>query len=173
MMKTKKLLYVSLLIAFSVILSYIETFIPAIPIPGAKLGLASIATLLSLYLFDFKTSFTVVALRIILSAFMFSNFTALIYSLSGGIVSLIAMYFAIKLGRDKLSIIGVSIIGAVFHNMAQLAAAIFVLGTVSIVSLTPWLLLVAIITGIFTGLASKYVLKYSHIKKQSDKFYNK
>jgi heptaprenyl diphosphate synthase len=53
-MKTKKLLYISLLIAFSLILSYIETFIPAIPIPGAKLGLASIATLLSLYLFDFK-----------------------------------------------------------------------------------------------------------------------
>ncbi len=171
-MKTKKLLYVSLLIAFSLILSYIETFIPAIPIPGAKLGLASIATLLALYLFDFKTSFTVVALRIILSAFIFTNFTALIYSLSGGIVSLIAMYFAIKLAKDKLSIIGVSIIGAVFHNMAQLAAAIFVLGTVSIVSLTPWLLLVAIITGIFTGLTAKYILKYSHIKKQADKFYN-
>lgn len=171
-MRTKKLLYVSLLIAFSLILSYIETFIPAIPIPGAKLGLSSIATLLSLYLFDFKTSFAVVALRIILSAFMFSNFTALIYSLSGGIISLIAMYFAIKLAKDKLSIIGVSIIGAVFHNMAQLAAAIFVLGTVSIVTLTPWLLLVAIITGIFTGLTAKYILKYSHIKKQADKFYN-
>ncbi|MEL7569987.1 MAG: Gx transporter family protein [Eubacteriaceae bacterium] len=172
-MRTKKLLYVSLLIAFSLILSYIETFIPAIPIPGAKLGLASIATLLALYLFDFKTSFTVVALRIILSAFMFTNFTALIYSLSGGIVSLIAMYLTIKLAKDKLSIIGVSIIGAVFHNMAQLAAAIFVLGTVSIVTLTPWLLFLGIITGIFTGLASKYVLKYSHIKKQSDNFYNK
>ncbi|NMC57067.1 MAG: Gx transporter family protein, partial [Eubacteriaceae bacterium] len=119
-MKTKKLLYVSLLIAFSLILSYIETFIPAIPIPGAKLGLASIATLLSLYLFDLKTSFTVVSLRIILSAFIFTNFTALIYSLSGGLVSLIAMYLAIKLAKDKLSIIGVSIIGAIFHNMAQL-----------------------------------------------------
>lgn len=171
-MKTKKLLYVSLLIAFSLILSYIETFIPAIPIPGAKLGLASIATLLALYLFDFKTSFTVVALRIILASFIFTNFTALIYSLSGGIVSLIAMYLAIKLGRDKLSIIGVSIIGAVFHNMAQLTAAIFVLGTASIVTLTPWLLLLGIITGIFTGLTAKYILKYSHIKKQSDKFYN-
>ncbi len=172
-MRTKKLLYVSLLIAFSLILSYIETFIPAIPIPGAKLGLASIATLLALYLFDFKTSFTVVALRIILSAFMFTNFTALIYSLSGGIVSLIAMYLTIKLAKDKLSIIGVSIIGAVFHNLTQLAAAIFVLGTVSIVTLTPWLLFLGIITGIFTGLTAKYILKYSHIKKQSDNFYNK
>jgi len=165
-MNTKKLLYISLLVSFALILSYIETFIPVMPLPGAKLGLASIAALLTLYLFDIKSSCAVVLLRIILSSFLFTHFAALIYALSGGLVSLTAMYIALKLTKNKLSIIGISIIGAVFHNIAQLAAAIIVLGTVNIISLAPYLLIIGIITGIFTGLSAKYILKFSHIKKR-------
>lgn len=160
-MNTKKLLVTALLVSFALILSYIETFIPVLSIPGAKLGLANIATLLTLYMFDLKTSVIVVTLRVFLAAFMFSHFIALLYSLSGGIISLIAMYLCIKLTKDKLSIIGVSIIGALFHNFAQIIVAIFVLNTLNVILLAPYLMLLSIITGIFTGISAKYLLKYS------------
>ncbi len=160
-MNTRKLLTTALLVSFALILSFIETFIPVLSIPGAKLGLANIATLLALYMFDFKTSIIVVLLRIMLAAFMFTHFTALIYSLSGGIISFLIMYFLIKFAQDKLSIIGVSIIGAIFHNIAQLIVAVFILNSINILLLTPYLMFLGIITGIFTGISSKYLLKYS------------
>jgi heptaprenyl diphosphate synthase len=160
-MNTKKLLITALLVSFALILSYIETFIPVLSIPGAKLGLANIVTLLTLYMFDLKTSVIVVTIRVFLAAFMFTHFTALLYSLSGGIISLIAMYLCIKLTKDKLSIIGVSIIGALFHNFAQIIVAVFVLNTLNVILLAPYLMLLSIITGIFTGISAKYLLKYS------------
>jgi heptaprenyl diphosphate synthase len=160
-MNIRKLLITALLVSFALILSFVETFVPVLSIPGAKLGLANIATLLALYMYDFKTSIIVVLLRIMLAAFMFTHFTALIYSLSGGIISLAAMYLTMKLANDKLSIIGVSIIGAIFHNIAQLAVAVFVLNTIHILLLAPYLMLLGIVTGIFTGISSKYLLKYS------------
>ncbi len=160
-MKTKQLTFIAVLITFALILSYIETFIPVIAIPGAKLGLANVATLMALYLFDFKSAFFVVFLRTSLAAFMFTNLTTLIYSLSGGLVSLLVMYLLLRIWKNHFSIIGISIAGAVFHNLAQVAVAVFVLGTTGVLSLIPYLIAIAILTGTAIGISAKYLLKYT------------
>lgn len=160
-MKTKQLLLIAVLTTFALILSYVETFIPALPIPGAKLGLANIATLLALCLFDFKSALLIVILRTTLAAFLFTNLTALLYSLSGGLVSLLVMALLLKLWKEYFSIIGISIAGAVFHNLAQAAVAVFVLGTLSILSLLSYLIGIALLTGAVIGIIVKYLLKYT------------
>ncbi|WP_303859612.1 Gx transporter family protein [Alkalibaculum bacchi] len=157
---TRKLVYISMLVAQAMILSYVESLLPAIPIQGAKLGLANIATLLALSTLSFKESLLIVIARTFLSSFMFGNMTVLIYSLTGGIFSLIAMYVTLKLSNNNFSLIAVSIIGAVFHNAGQLTVAVLILQNKNIFLLWPYLLLVAIPTGIFIGIASNYLLKY-------------
>lgn len=157
---TRKLVYISMLVAQAMILSYVESLLPAIPIQGAKLGLANIATLLALSTLSFKESLLIVIARTFLSSFMFGNMTVLIYSLTGGIFSLIAMYVTLKLSNNNFSLIAVSIIGAVFHNAGQLTVAVLILQNKNVFLLWPYLLLVAIPTGIFIGIASNYLLKY-------------
>ncbi|RBP68979.1 heptaprenyl diphosphate synthase [Alkalibaculum bacchi] len=157
---TRKLVYISMLVAQAMILSYVESLLPAIPIQGAKLGLANIATLLALSTLSFKESLLIVIARTFLSSFMFGNMTVLIYSLTGGIFSLIAMYVTFKLSNNNFSLIAVSIIGAVFHNAGQLTVAVLILQNKNVFLLWPYLLLVAIPTGIFIGIASNYLLKY-------------
>lgn len=157
---TRKLVYISMLVAQAMILSYVESLLPAIPIQGAKLGLANIATLLALSTLSFKESLLIVIARTFLSSFMFGNMTVLIYSLTGGIFSLIAMYVTLKLSNNNFSLIAVSIIGAVFHNAGQLSVAVSILQNKNVLLLWPYLLLVAIPTGIFIGMASNYLLKY-------------
>ena len=157
---TRKLVYISMLVAQAMILSYVESLLPAIPIQGAKLGLANIATLLALSTLSFKESLMIVVARTFLSSFMFGNMTVLIYSLTGGIFSLIAMYFTLKLSNNNFSLIGVSIIGAIFHNAGQLSVAVLILQNRNVFLLWPYLLLVAIPTGLFIGISSNYLLKY-------------
>ena len=159
-MNTRKLVYISMLVAQAMILSYVESFLPAIPIQGAKLGLANVATLIAISTLSFKESLLIVIARTTLSSFMFGNMTALIYSLTGGILSLIAMYLTLKLSNNTLSLISASIIGAIFHNAGQLFVAFLVLQNKNIFILWPYLLLVAIPTGLFIGVSSKYLLKY-------------
>lgn len=157
---TRKLVFISMLVSQAMILSYIETLLPAIPIQGAKLGLANIATLIALSMLSFKLSLLIVVARTFLSAFMFGNMTVLIYSLAGGVLSLIAMYLVLKIFKENISYVGVSIIGAIFHNAGQLSVAVMVLENAKIFLLWPYLLLVAIPTGLFVGLVSNYLLKY-------------
>lgn len=156
----RKLIYISMLVAQAMILSYVESLLPAIPIQGAKLGLANIATLLALSTLSFKESLLIVIARTLLSSFMFGNMTVLIYSLTGGIFSLVAMYVTLKWSNNNFSLIGVSIIGAVFHNGGQLLVAVLILQNKNIFFLWPYLLLVAIPTGVFIGIASNYLLRY-------------
>ncbi|MPW26902.1 heptaprenyl diphosphate synthase [Alkalibaculum sp. M08DMB] len=159
--QTRKLVFISMLVAQAMILSYVESLLPAIPIPGAKLGFANIATLLALSTLSFKESFLIVVARTVLSSFMFGNMNVLMYSLTGGILSLIAMYFILELFKSNVSFVGVSIVGAIFHNIGQLIVAWLVLN-INIFVLLPYLLLVAIPTGLFVGFSSNYLLKYLH-----------
>jgi len=156
---TKKITLISILISQAIILGYFERFIPInFIVPGAKLGLANIVTLISLFLLTFKETTFIMVSRVILLSFMFGSLPGIIYGLSGGILALTAMYIAIKTG--KISIIGVSIIGAVFHNIGQLIIAAIIINNINIFYYLPLLLIVAIPTGIFIGLTSKFLLKY-------------
>lgn len=158
---TRKLVLISVLVAQGMVLGYIEKMLP-IPfiVPGAKLGLANIITLTAIYFLSFKESSAVVLLRVLLTAATFGSLSSFLYSLAGGVLSLIAMASVIKVFRDELSLISVSIIGSISHNMGQLFVAAIIIHNVLIFTYLPFLLIIAVPTGIFVGLVAKALIQY-------------
>ncbi|MEG0320593.1 MAG: Gx transporter family protein [Oscillospiraceae bacterium] len=158
--KTRDLTRLALLTAVALALGYAEQFIPIAPgLPGVKLGLANTVLLYALYLMDVKSAVFLMVLKIFLSGLLYAGFGAMIFSFAGGILSLVAMVLVKKLGRDTVSVIGVSVIGAVFHNVGQLLVSALVVNTVAMLYYLPMLLISAVITGILTGVAAKYVMR--------------
>ena len=115
----------SISIALSLILSYIEFLLPSIGVPGVKLGLANLIILMLLIKYPLKVPAAVNILRILLAGFMFTGPIAMMFSLAGGLSSMLIMKLAIKL--KVFSNIGVSVAGSCIHNFAQLIVAIVIL----------------------------------------------
>ena len=153
-MKTAKTIAQSaILVALALALSYTERFIPlqlVIPLPGVKLGLANIATLVALYMLGWQKTLPIVAVRCFLGA-LFGGLTGILFSLTGGLLALGVMAACKKV--PVLSIYGVSILGAAAHNIGQILAAMVLMGSVHVWAYLPYLLLVGIVTGTATGAA--------------------
>lgn len=160
----RKMIYISLLIAMSLVLHIFEGMIPVPFItPGTKLGLANIITVIALYTLNYKETFLVLFLRILLSVMFGGSVSRLLYSLSGGVLSYIFMVITKSLGKDKVSIVGVSCVGAVFHNIGQLFAASLIVETMSVMLYLPVMSVAGIGTGIFVGITSNFAVE--HLKK--------
>lgn len=153
----KKEIRIAMLLAFSIVLNILESFIPIFNVPGIRIGLANIPILVTLYIYGFKDASYVSILRVfvvgILRIGLFS--TTFYFSLFGSIFSIISMYLIKKL---KLSIIGVSIFGSFMHNIGQLVAAFIFINT-NLLYYLPFLTILSIISGIFIGLVSKESIK--------------
>lgn len=159
---TQKLTRLALLAAASVVLGYIEGLICALmPLPpGIKLGLANTVVLYSIYTLGVSCSVILIILKVILTGFMSGNLAAaFLYSMGGAVLSLIAMLIVKNLGRDKVSIVGVSVVGAVFHNVGQILVASLLLQTPGLMFYVFVLMIAAVITGTLTGMAGKQVLR--------------
>ena len=158
-MSTKKLTRLSLLTALALIIFIVEAQLPPIaPIPGIKMGLANIITLVALYMYGPKEAFTVLFLRIILGNMFSGQVSALMYSAAGGIFCFAVMCVLYKiLPRDMLWV--VSVCGAMAHVTAQVTVAALITKTPAVFWYLPLLLVSAVITGAFTGLCAYYVLK--------------
>lgn len=138
------------------IFSYVEMLLPiSIGVPGAKLGLANIAVLVVLYVAGGRTAFCVDILRIVLTSILFGNMAAFIFSISGGMLSIIVMILLKKSGR--FSMLGVSVAGGTAHNIGQIAAAAVVVGTAKIAYYLPVLLITGVITGIVNGCVARII----------------
>ncbi len=158
---TRILVFISVLVAQGMILSFIESMLP-IPffVPGAKLGLANIITLTAIYMLTFKQATAVVLLRVILTAATFGSLSTFLYSFAGGIFSLLIMAAVLKVFRNDISLIGVSVLGAVAHNMGQLMVATFMIHNILMLSYLPLLLIAAVPTGIFVGIVARILINY-------------
>lgn len=156
--KAYRLVIISLYVSMALILSYLESFIP-FPIPYAKIGLANIITLVSLLTLDWPLTILVVIARTTLSGFLFGGPTTIVYSLSGGLLSLLVMALFLHFFQKNPSYILISVFGAITHNIGQVLMAVLVTQTVSltfyILALTP----VAIITGLFIGITVKELMR--------------
>jgi len=160
MSKTKRLTLCAVLIALALALSYTERFIPLqmiVPLPGVKLGLANIVTLIALYLMGPKAAFAILIPRCIFGAVFGGGITGLAFSLTGGLLAMCVMALAKKL--PVFSIYGVSILGAAAHNIGQILAAMALMNSVYIGAYLPYLLVVALFTGFATGAAGAGVLR--------------
>lgn len=160
MNSTKHIVQSAVLVSLALALSYAERFIPLqmlIPLPGVKLGLANVVTLIALYLLGGKSAFAILILRCILSSVFGGGITGLLFSLTGGILSMSVMALGKKL--PFLSVYGVSILGAAAHNAGQVLAAIVLMQSVYIGVYLSYLLIVALFTGFATGAACTGVLR--------------
>lgn len=166
-MKTKKLTYMALMVGYSLIIYILESYIPNPLIaifPGAKLGLANIITLTCLVIFGFKDTFIILSIRILMSSIFAGPISYLMFSIVGGYLSLFFMTGALKL--KKFSLIGVSVLGAIGHNIGQLIVASLIIKNAMIFSYLPYMLIASIITGVFVGITSKYMVnKMPYISK--------
>lgn len=160
MSKTKRLSLCAVLIALAMALSYTERFIPlqmVIPLPGVKLGLANIVTLIALYVMGSKAAFAILIPRCVFGAVFGGGITGLAFSLTGGILAMVTMIVAKK--SPVFSVYGVSILGAAAHNIGQILAAMVLMNSVYIGAYLPYLLVVALFTGFATGAAGAGVLR--------------
>lgn len=166
-MKTKKLVQLSLLTAIALSIFIVELQIPnPFPFPGIKLGLANIVTLYVIYRYRAKEALLVLMARIILGSLFSGNLMAIMYySLAGGICCFVVMSVLHDKIEEKYIFI-VSILGACAHNIGQIIIAIFITKTLAIMMYLPWLLLSAMITGLFIGLCTQYLLKSKAILMQ-------
>lgn len=152
----KKLTYLSLLTALAIVLGYLETFIPVnLGIPGAKIGLANIISLIALSVYGFKDALTITLLRVFIVASTFTNYYMFLYSLSGALLSLIIMYLLKR--SNYFSTLIISITGAIFHNFGQILVAIIFYGF-NIIYYLPYLTILALITGTVIGLLGQIII---------------
>lgn len=159
---TKKIALCGVLTALAMIFSYIESVIPVpIPVPGIKLGVANIAVITILYVLGVKEAIVINLLRIVLTSLLFGNVNSFLFSISGAALSLTIMIIMKKL--DFFSCIGVSVCGGVMHNIGQIIAAVFIMGSEAIVFYLPVLIVSGVFTGVVIGVVSGIVAK--HVRK--------
>ncbi|MDW7651250.1 MAG: Gx transporter family protein [Bacillota bacterium] len=163
-MKVKKMTHLAVLIAFALILHTVEASLPVpMVVPGAKLGLANVITLLTFVIYGFPAAILLATIRAVLGSIFIGNFLGFGFwlSFSGAVFSTLVMAAGMELWRrGAISLIAVSIIGAVAHNTAQVTVAAFVIGNFNLLKLyLPLLLVLAIPTGFFTGLVVVYTQK--------------
>jgi heptaprenyl diphosphate synthase len=156
-MKSKKTAMYGLLVALAFILSYIESLIPFPLMPGMKLGLANLVVIIALYGMGWKEALVLSLIRIILVGFTFGNLSTMLYSLAGGLLSWLMMVLAKK--SKWFSMVGVSIIGGISHNIGQIIVAILTVSNVYLVTYLPLLLITGAITGTLIGFLGALILK--------------
>lgn len=158
--KAYRLVILSLYVAMALILSYIESLIPLpLPIPGAKIGLPNIITLVSLLTLGWPLTLLVVVARVFLSGFLFGGGFSIIYSLAGGLLSLFVMATILHFTKNEFSIILTSIFGAIAHNLGQVLVAVVVVQTTSLLLYFLFLMVIAIPTGLFIGITARELMR--------------
>ena len=157
-MTTKKTAQLGVYIALAMILSYVESLIPfSFGVPGIKLGLTNVVTVIMMYTYGLPGALGVAVLRAVLSGFMFGNAFSIIYSVAGCVLSFIFMYILKK--TNHFAIISVSAAGGVMHNVGQLIVAANVVKTYSVIYYAPVLIIAGVFTGIIIGIVSDEIVK--------------
>ncbi len=152
----KRLSYLALFSAFAIILSYVEAIIPLqFGIPGVKLGLANFMILLALYYLGPKDAILTNVVRVLVVGFLLGNLFSILFSISGAAFSFLFMFLAKKTG--KFSMITVSIIGGITHNIGQIIIAAWVVDTYGILYYIPALMIAGLITGAVIGIVANLV----------------
>lgn len=159
MPKTRKLTLMALLTAIALTIFVIENQIPTpVPIPGVKLGLANIITLITMKLLGKKEAGAVLLVRILMGAMFAGSPSTLLFSAAGGLLAYLVMCMTVDhFGENQLWI--VSALAGLAHNAGQLLACVLVVRTPGVFAYAPILAASGVITGVFTGFAAQYLLK--------------
>jgi heptaprenyl diphosphate synthase len=159
-----KLALLSILTSAALILSYVEAVLPPIfsAVPGIKLGFPNILIIYILYRMGLWEAVAVSFVRIVLVSLLFGTPLSFVYSVAGAFLSLTIM--AILKKTDLLSTVGVSVAGAVFHNLGQILMAMLLLGTADIGYYMVILAVTGTIAGVFIGLCGALMIKRLNVR---------
>lgn len=149
------------MISYSLVLHLAERMLPSLYFiaPGAKLGLTNIISLVLLYSYGMGSAVTVLVLRIILSSIFGGGFSSFLYSITGGLFAILAMWGIKSCRLSSVSEVGVSVVGAVFFNIGQLVAAAMMIQNLSIFVYLPVMMYVSVVTGSLVGFSGRYVIQ--------------
>ena len=154
----KKTAFYGMFLALALVAGYVEQLIPVnLGVPGVKLGLANIVTMVLLYTLGARPAGGITAVRILLSGILFGTGFSIVYSAAGAVLSILVMM--LLKSTDKFSYIGVSVAGGVFHNAGQILVAILVLETGALVYYLPILIVAGLVAGLIIGFLSGFLIR--------------
>ena len=156
-MKASKVAQYGLIIAMALVLSYLESLVPPLGVPGVKLGLPNLAVVFALYRLGFKDACVISLVRVVLVALLFGNGAGLAYSVAGAVLSLTVMGLLWKTG--KFSSVGVSVAGGVAHNAGQILVAMAMLETSRLAWYLPVRWISGTVAGVLIGIVAGVLVK--------------
>lgn len=160
MKNTRKLTSLAMFTSVALILHIVEGMLPVpFAVPGVKLGLANIVSLLAIMFFNFKEVIMILSIRCIIGSMFSGSISGLLFSLTGGFLSALIMWILYKKFINYFSMVGISIGGAIAHNIGQLLVASMIISDFRIYMYLPLLMISSVITGIFIGLVCNYMKK--------------
>ena len=170
-MKVQKIALLGVLLAATIVIAILESFIPSFTIPGIKLGFANIVILVTLYEVGILEAVFINFVRVIVVSLVRGSFLSMGFfmSLTGAFLSLGVMIL-LKLVIKKFSIVGVSVIGSIFHVTGQILIAMLYMSSAYVVFYLPFIGLAAVITGVIVGLVAGAIIRTGVIKKQREKY---
>jgi len=151
-----------MLVAQAAVLHYLESLFPnPVPVPGVKLGLANIITLVALVVFDFRTAMVIAVMRTVLGSLLAGTLFGMGFfmSFAGAVTATVVMALVLRI-FTMFGMVGISVLGAIAHNIGQLIMATFVLHFPGIFLYLPAMLVFSIPTGFLTGLLINELVKY-------------
>lgn len=155
----KRIATLSVLCAMGLIMFMVESLFPPLFLPGAKMGLSNIFSMLTLFLLGPVDALVVVVVRTVLGSLFGGGVSTLMYSLTAGIVSVVVSAFLVEFVYPNVSIIAISIVSAICHNITQNVVFCLVSNTPEMFSYMPWLALVGILAGLIVGFAVNLILR--------------
>lgn len=163
-MQIRNMTRCAVMLTVALVIFVLESYVPSVlPVPGAKLGLSNIITLITMHLMGYKNSFIILILRITIGSFVFAGLMTFMYSICGGVLSFVVLLAFYKLfGRKYIIFSGV--LSAVFHNIGQLLVAAFVLKSMSVFVYFPALCVIGGMAGFFTGAVAKVCIDNKYIQ---------
>lgn len=164
---------IALLSAYALALHGFESLIP-MPIPWLRVGLANIIAITTLILFGFRAAMMVTLIRVIIASIFTGSFLGpgFLLSMGGGVSSIVATGIVFRVMPDVFGPVGLSLIGALFHNLSQIFIAyfLFIQKIEPILLVAPFIIFIGTITGLVNGLTSNLLIK--NLKNSDDKFQN-
>jgi len=153
----RKITTAAAFVALGLIMGYIESFIVLpVGIPGVRIGIANKAVVLAMYLLGPVYGGCILLVRVILSSMLFGSGASFLYSLCGGAFSYAVM---VLLSRHGFSIYGVSVAGAVVHNIVQTVVAYILMGSIYVMYYIPPLMFIGVFAGLLVGFVSDIMYK--------------
>lgn len=164
-LSSKKIALLGLLTALSLISYLLESLLPPLFIPGAKIGISNVFTLLSICLISPSCGIVLIVARTVLSSIIVGSMSSFMYSFVAGLIATVAMAVSYKFFVGKISLLSISILGATVHNASQCLVYFLTTGSKYVLFYMPYLILIGIFSGIIVGILTTVICKYKDNKK--------